>query len=154
MKIGEMIKLFKENHKVLMITISTILLFIIVGLLIYTLNTHKDSFPEPEELPRDFPIHPQAVEEYGYTAGVITHYTYNIPLSSEEVRSYYDSIDESVWLVEKNWFEQGDGEQKHFKTEDYNPKPGEKAGRSVQVILSSNEVDDTTKLIIVATINS
>ena len=109
--------------------------------------------PLAEPLPRDFPVHPKAVEIYGYTSGAITHYTYSVPLHHEEVKNYYTTLSSSIWHIEKNWFEQGDGIQKHFKTDDYNPKPGEKEGRAVQVVISPTKVN-TTKLVIVATINS
>jgi hypothetical protein len=143
-----------NNYKKVIIAILCVLIMFLIIFIIYPLRLEENPNPLAEDLPTDFPVHPLAVEEYSYTSGVITQYTFNVPLTSEEVKEYYDKLNSEIWLVERDWFEQGDGIQKHFKTKDYNPKPEEKKGRAVQVVISQNEVDNTTKLVIVATINT
>ncbi|MBT3297882.1 hypothetical protein HN385_03085 [archaeon] len=103
-----------------------------------------------EELPEEFPIPMEAHEIYGYTSGSITQYYYEINISSNEIITFYNVIDQNSWITEKDWFEQGDGLQKHFRTHEYNPLPGNQIGTLVQVSVTSEE-DSKTKLIIVAT---
>lgn len=147
-------EIVNNYEKAIIVALSALFILLIIFFMIYSLKSETDTKSLAEDLPKDFPVHPLAVEVFGYTSGAITQYTFNVPLTLEEVKQYYDKLEPETWIVEKNWFEQGDGIQKHFKTKDYNPKPGEKKGRAVQVVISPNEADNTTKLVIVATINT
>lgn len=126
-----------------------LLILIILGVAIayFKIFNRDDSGFDAEPLPETFPVPEMAEKNYGRTSGKITHYSYTVPLEVEEVMGYYNNMSED-WVVEKDWFEKGDGFQKHFHTKNYTPGQDNRSGRQVQVVVSPKR--NETKLVIVS----